>query len=93
MNRQLPSVTLNGFGEGELADLEDRTGLILRLRSGMCDGERYSMSDVGKKIGLGQERIRQLERRGLLVIPKSAKRSATFGGSPPLPPTDGGFPK
>lgn len=65
---ELAPVALDGFGEAELADVDDRTRHILRLRSGMWDGERHSLSDVGEEIGLGRERVRQLETQGLLVI-------------------------
>lgn len=68
LNPQLPPVTLDGFGEGELVDLDDRTGFILRMRSGMWDGERHTLRQVGDEIGLHQSRVQILEREGLRVI-------------------------
>jgi hypothetical protein len=58
---KLPPVTLDTFGEAELADLEPRTAHILRMRSGMM-GEPAS--------GVGPERIRQLQNEGLMLIRK-----------------------
>lgn len=40
---QLPEPELNSFGEGELVDLDDRTAHVLRMRSGMWDGERHTL--------------------------------------------------
>ena len=68
MGWQLPPVTLDSFGEAELADLDDRTVHILRMRSGMWDGERRTLREIGEEIGLGLERVRQLEREGLRSI-------------------------
>jgi hypothetical protein len=39
---QLPLPTLGTFGEAELADLDDRTVHVLRIRSGMLDGQHHS---------------------------------------------------
>lgn len=68
MDWQLPPVTLESFGEGELADLDDRAIHILRMRSGMWDGERRSLREVSEEFDLGVERIRQLETQALTVI-------------------------
>lgn len=68
MEWRLPTVTLDGFGEGELVDLDDRTAHILRMRSGMLDGQRHTLREVGDEVGLGMERVRQLENQGLTVI-------------------------
>jgi hypothetical protein len=68
LNPQVPPVTIDSFGEGELLGLDDRTAHILRMRSGMWDGERHTLREVGEEIDLQQERVRQLEAEGLRVI-------------------------
>jgi DNA-directed RNA polymerase sigma subunit (sigma70/sigma32) len=64
---QLPPVTLSTFGESELEDLDGRTAHILRMRSGMM-GETVTLREVGEELGLKRERVRQLEREGLMLI-------------------------
>lgn len=61
----LQKPTLYTFGEPELVDLDDRTAHVLRLRSGMWDGLLYHLDEVGEKVGLSRERIRQIESQGL----------------------------
>lgn len=68
LNPQLPSVALDSFGEGELADLDDRTVFILRMRSGMWDGERRTQVEVGEALGINGSRVSVLEKEGLRVI-------------------------
>lgn len=65
---QLSAPALDSFGEGELADLDDRTIHILRMRSGMLDGERHPLWEVGDELGIKLERVRQLQYQGLAVI-------------------------
>lgn len=61
---QLPFPTLDGFGECELAELEDRTAHVLRMRSGMGDGELHTLREVGDELGITTERVRQIQQRG-----------------------------
>jgi hypothetical protein len=65
---QVAEATLDTFGERELDDLEDRVAHILRMRSGMCDGKRHTLKEIGDELGVGPERIRQLEGQGLALI-------------------------
>jgi hypothetical protein len=60
--------TLYTFGEPELLALDDRTAHLLRLRSGMWDGLLYTLDEVGEKIGISRERVRQIQNDGLLRI-------------------------
>jgi hypothetical protein len=60
--------TLYTFGEAELLDLDDRTAHLLRLRSGMWDGLLYTLDEVGEKIGITRERVRQIQNDGLFQI-------------------------
>ena len=71
LNPKLAPVTLDSFGEGELVDLDDRTGFILRMRSGIWDGELHTLREVGEEISLHRSRVQVLERDGLKVIRQS----------------------
>jgi len=68
MTAQLPFPTLDTFGESELDDLDDRIAHILRMRAGMWDGESHTLKEIGDELGVGPERIRQLEGQGLTLI-------------------------
>ena len=73
MSRRIPlwrlrKPTLYTFGEAELDVLDDRTTLILRMRSGMVDGQLHTLLEVGKRVGFKAERVRQLQNEGLRVI-------------------------
>jgi RNA polymerase primary sigma factor len=47
-----------------VANLPERERLILELRFGFA-GETESLEAIGKQLGIGRERVRQLERQGL----------------------------
>jgi RNA polymerase primary sigma factor len=52
-----------------LADLPERERLVLELRFGFVKGEDgASLEQIGKKLGLTRERIRQLETSGLVRL-------------------------
>jgi RNA polymerase primary sigma factor len=48
-----------------LTRLPDREAHILELRYGLLDGEAHTLEDVGRKIGVTRERVRQLEAQAL----------------------------
>lgn len=66
----LPAVTLDTFGESELDDLEPRAAHILRMRSGMWDGEKHTFREIGEELGIRGERVRQIQQEGLALILK-----------------------
>jgi hypothetical protein len=68
MRAGLRRPTLYTFGEPELGALDDRTAYVLRLRSGMWDGQLYTLDEVGEKIGISRERVRQIQSEGLIRI-------------------------
>ena len=48
-----------------MGKLTEREELILRIRFGYDDGEAHSLAQVGQRIGVSRERIRQIEKRAL----------------------------
>ncbi len=48
-----------------LATLDERQQQILRLRFGMDDGVCYSLSEIGKQLGISKERTRQVEQQAM----------------------------
>jgi RNA polymerase sigma factor (sigma-70 family) len=68
-----------------LGSLNERERMILRARYGL-DGPEQSLREVGDRIGLTRERVRQIEERGLgklraaATSPASTRCAATPGG-------------
>jgi len=56
-----------------LSSLNDRERMILRARYGL-DGSEQSLRDVGERIGLSGERVRQIEQRALGKLRTAASR-------------------
>jgi RNA polymerase sigma factor (sigma-70 family) len=56
-----------------LSSLNDRERMILRARYGL-DGPEQSLRDVGERIGLSGERVRQIEERALGKLRVAANR-------------------
>ncbi len=65
-----------------LQDLPPREVRILQLRYGLVDGETYTLEEVGKKLGVTRERVRQIEAQALsrLRHPIHARRLKEFLG-------------
>jgi RNA polymerase primary sigma factor len=51
-----------------LDEIDEREATILRLRFGFDDGESWTLKDIGKRIGLTRERVRQIEREALAKL-------------------------
>ena len=60
--------------------LPPRTVRILQLRYGLVDGETYTLEEVGKKLGVTRERVRQIEAQALsrLRHPRHSRRLKDF---------------
>ncbi len=63
-----------------LQDLPPREVRILQLRYGLVDGETYTLEEVGKKLGVTRERVRQIEAQALsrLRHPTRSRRLKDF---------------
>ena len=66
--------------EENLGDLSERERAILKLRSGLEDGNRKTLEEIGEMYGLTRERIRQVEARALHKMrnPSRKKRYAGY---------------
>jgi len=51
--------------EEALASLTPREAEVIRLRFGLDDGRSYTLEEVGQKIGLTRERVRQIQAEAL----------------------------
>jgi len=60
-----------------LLDLPEREKEILRMRFGF-DEESKTLEEIGKKIGLSRERVRQIEKRAKEKLKNKSKSSTSF---------------
>ena len=44
----------------ELGKLTEREAMVLRLRYGLVDGQAYTLREVGRKLKITRERVRQI---------------------------------
>jgi RNA polymerase primary sigma factor len=63
-----------------LQDLPPREVRILQLRYGLTDGRAHTLEEVGRKLGVTRERVRQIEAEALkrLRHPKCSRRLRDF---------------
>jgi hypothetical protein len=81
--RHLRTPTLYTFGEAELLDLDDRTAHVLRMRSGMWDGQLYTLREVGEEIrtaGYTPPVVGPGRRRQHLLAPSTMPRQRMLPG-------------
>jgi RNA polymerase sigma factor (sigma-70 family) len=58
-----------------LGQVGERERKILDMRFGLSGRERMTLEEVGKKLKLSRERVRQLEERGLMRLRRVAQRT------------------
>lgn len=60
--------------EKAMQKVGERERQILEMRFGLAGNERMTLEEVGKKLRLSRERVRQLEERGLQRLRRAAQR-------------------
>ena len=56
-----------------LSTLNERQQTILRLHFGMEDGTCYSLEEIGRKLQISKERVRQIERQAMEKLQKNGE--------------------
>ena len=65
--------------ERALAPLSDREKEVLRLRYGLGTEREYTLEEIGKRLSVTRERVRQIESRALQKLRATKQRAdATF---------------
>lgn len=58
--------------------ISDRSRRVIRLRFGLDGGNRRTLEQIGKQMGLTRQRIRQIESRALTRLRNSAKKDGVL---------------
>jgi RNA polymerase primary sigma factor len=59
-----------------LKTLSLREARVLQMRYGLLDGKVYTLQEIGDKMGITRERVRQMEEKGLRQLRKTSSTSA-----------------
>jgi len=70
-----------------LGSIDERAATILRMRFGLEGGEPMTLKEIGRRIGLTRERVRQIEQEALACIngaiqSQEEASAATVAGNP-----------
>ncbi len=62
-----------------LTSIPPREARILRLRFGLMDNRHYTLEEIGRRIGVTRERVRQIERQALKRLRHPRRRRKLRG--------------
>ena len=51
-----------------LSTLSERQACVIKMRFGLQDGNLYTLSRIGKHLGVSRERVRQIEEEALAKL-------------------------
>lgn len=71
----IDNIELHQFIEKALETIDNRCAYVLKMRYGFIDGQCYTLEDIGKKLNLTRERVRQLEIKGKMKIKRIIQKS------------------
>ena len=60
---------------GVLHSLPEREREVIRLRYGLVDGRQHTLAEVGSRLGLTRERIRQIEIKAIRKLRHHRRRA------------------
>jgi RNA polymerase primary sigma factor len=56
-----------------LSELDEKESLVLKLRFGMDDDTPQTLQEIGDKMKLTRERVRQIEKKAMRKLARSSK--------------------
>ena len=68
--------------ERTLAPLSDREKEVLRLRYGLGADREYTLEEIGKRLSVTRERVRQIESRALQKLRSTKERESVSMAAP-----------
>lgn len=75
-NEEVATDLLKDQLKAALEALPAREAYVLRLRYGLENGHVYTLEEIGQRVGVARERIRQLEIRGLNRLCETIQNAA-----------------
>ncbi len=73
VDHDLLESSLRGEISGLLGNLAPREREVIELRFGIATGETLTLEEVGSKLGLSRERIRQIEKKAKKKLQRLAR--------------------
>ena len=61
--------------ERVLNTLTEREKLVVQLRYGLRDGSEYTLAEIGRRLGISRERVRQIEDEALRKLRHPTRES------------------